>query len=86
MNELLLKNHDIRTTRSAVVPEAHANANKSFGPSRDYGRKQDKDFRRGSDISSPYNRNKPRKQNCEIDQKPTGKLNDICHRYGLSGY
>ena len=60
-NELLLKNHDLRPTRSAVVLEAHANANKNSGQFRDLGRKQGRGFCRGGNRSGPNNRNNPRK-------------------------
>ena len=85
-NELLLKNHDLRPIGSRAVLEAHTNAQKSSGPSKGYGRKQDKYFRRGGSRSYPYNRNNSRKQNHDIGQKPTRKQNDICYRYGLSGH
>ena len=62
-NELLLKNHDLRPTGSAAVPEAHANANKSSGQFRGHGRRQGRGFRRGGDRSGPNNKNNPRKQN-----------------------
>ena len=58
-NELLLKNHDLRPTGSAAVPEAHANANKNSGQFRGRGRRQRRGFRKGSSRSSPNNRNNP---------------------------
>ena len=33
-NELLLKHHDLRPTRSTIVPKAHAGSNKSFKHSK----------------------------------------------------
>ena len=54
-NELLLKNHDLRPTGSAAVPEAHANANKNSGQFRGHGRRQRKGFYRDGNRSSLSN-------------------------------
>ena len=78
-NELLLKNYDLRSTGSTTVSEAHVGSNRSFGLSNGHGRKQDKGFRMSGNRSGPYNRNNLPKQNRDIDQKPSGKQNDICH-------
>ena len=72
INELLLKNHELRPTRFIAVPEEHANPNRSFGHSRGRRCKQGRGFWRDDDRSGPYNKNNPRKQNnnlaanCEI--------------------
>ena len=92
INELLLKNHDLKPTRSAAVPEVHANANKNFGQFKGRGRRQRRGFRMGGSRSDPNNRNNSRKQNNnlavnhDIGKKPIRKQNAICHRCGLSGY
>ena len=56
-NELLLKNHDLRPSRSIVVFESHAGSYRSFGSSKGRGCKQGKGFQRGDGRFDPYNRN-----------------------------
>ena len=46
-NDLMLKNHNLKPTRSIGVPEAHAGSNKSFGHSRGRVPRQDRGFRKG---------------------------------------
>ena len=84
----LLKNYDLRPTRSTAVPEAHANANtnKNFGHFRGCGHKQGIGFQKSDDRSDPYNINNPRNKNHDNGLKPSGKQHDICNRCGLNGH
>ena len=44
INELLLKNHDLRPICFKVVPKAHVASNKRFGHFRGCGRRKGHDF------------------------------------------
>ena len=57
----LLKNHNLRPIRSAALPEAHANVNKSSSHFRGRKRRQGIGFHRGGDRSNPSSRQNPQK-------------------------
>ena len=98
-NELLMKNHQSRPTRSEAFPEVNAisSQNHGRGRGRGRGRSRGRNFRQYNNYSSyqkrkapfhhqKWNNNELRQENGESTKKKSKAPQDTCYRCGMEGH
>ena len=89
-NQLLLKNHDLRSIGAKVIFKANANENRNTNRFRGYGRGSRCSSQRGSDRPT-HDNSKPQYRNAfSLNQNKANKLmqklDNVCTRCGLNGH